>query len=88
MRKSRVLVLNEADNLSQFDNACIVSISKTDLDDLKLLQQYLPEDLSKSDFTDKEKEVIKKYNEFIDSIRTKNKSSIVTIDFGLKKIKI
>lgn len=88
MRKSRVLVLNEADNLSQFDNACIVSLSKTDLDDLKLLQQYLPEDLSKSDFTDKEKEVIKKYNEFIDSIRTKNKSSIVTIDFGLKKIKI
>ena len=48
MRKSRVLVLNEADNLSQFDNACIVSLSKTDLDDLKLLQQYLPEDLSKN----------------------------------------
>ena len=88
MRKSRVLVLNETDDLSQFDNACIVSLSKTDLDDLKLLQQYLPEDLSKNDFTDKEKEVIKKYNEFIDSIRTKNKSSIVTIDFGLKKIKI
>lgn len=88
MRKSRILVLNEADNLSQFDNACIVSLSKTDLDDLKLLQQYLPEDLSKNDFTDKEKEVIKKYNKFIDSIRTKNKSSIVTIDFGLKKIKV
>lgn len=88
MRKSRVLVLNEADNLTQFDNACIVSLSKTDLDDLKLLQQYLPEDLFKNDFTDKEKEVIKKYNEFIDSIRTKNKSSIITIDFGLKKIKV
>ena len=88
MRKSRVLILNEADNLTQFDNACIVSLSKTDLDDLKLLQQYLPEDLSKSDFTDKEKEVIKKYNEFIDSVRTKNKSSIITIDFGLRKIKI
>lgn len=88
MKKSRILVLNEADNLNQFDNACIVSLSKTDLDDLKLLQQYLPEDLSKNNFTDKEKEVIKKYNKFIDSIRTKNKSSIVTIDFGLKKIKI
>lgn len=87
MRKSRVLVLNEADNLTQFDNACIVSLSKTDLDDLKLFQQYLPE-ISKDDFTDKEKEVIKKYNEFIDSVKTKNKSSIITIDFGLKKIKI
>lgn len=87
MRKSRVLVLNEADNLTQFDNACIVSLSKTDLDDLKLFQQYLPE-VSKGDFTDKEKEVIKKYNEFIDSVKTKNKSSIITIDFGLKKIKI
>ena len=85
MRKSRVLVLNETDDLSQFNNACIVSLSKTDLDDLKLLQQYL-QDLSKND---KEKEeVIKKYNEFIDSIKTKNKSSIVTIDFGLKKMKI
>ena len=88
MKKSRVLILNEADNLTQFDNACIVSLSKTNLDDLKLLQKYLPEDLFKNDFTDKEKEVIKKYNEFIDSVRTKNKSSIVTIDFGLKKIKI
>ena len=88
MRKSKILILNEADNLTQFDKACIVSLSKTDLDDLKLLQQYLPEDLSKNDFTDKEKEVIKKYNEFIDSVRTKNKNSIITIDFGLKKIKI
>ena len=88
MRKSRVLILNEENNLSQFDNACIVSLSKTDLDNLKLLQQYLPEDLFKNDFTDKEKEVIKKYNEFIDLVRTKNKNSIVTIDFGLKKIKI
>lgn len=88
MRKSRVLVLNEADDLTQFDKACIVSLSKTDLDDLKLLQQYLPENLSKNDFTDKEKEVIKKYNEFIDLIKTKNKSSIITIDFGLKKIKV
>lgn len=87
MRKSKVLILSEADNLTQFDNACIVSLSKTDLDNLKLLQQYLPEDLSKNYFTDKEKEVIKKYNEFIDSVKTKNKSSIITIDFGLKKIK-
>lgn len=88
MRKSRVLVLNEKDDLNQFDSACIVSLSKTDLDNLKLLQQYLPEDLNKKDFTDNEKEVIKKYNEFIDSLKQKNKSSIITIDFGLKKINI
>lgn len=87
-RKSRVLILNEKDDLIQFNNACIVSISKTDLDNLKLLQQYLPEDLNKEDFTDNEKEVIKKYNEFIDSLKQKNKSSIMTIDFGLKKVKI
>ena len=74
--------------MSQFNNACIVSLSKTDLDNLKLLQQYLPEDLSKENFTDKEKEVIEKYNDFLDSLKTKNKSSIVTVDFGLKKIKI
>ena len=88
MRKSRVLILNEKDNLNQFDNACICSLSKTDLDDLKLLQQYLPKDLLKDDFSDEEKEAIKKYNEFINSLKTKNKSSIITIDLGLKKIKI
>lgn len=88
MRKSRVLVLNEKDDLNQFDSACIVSLSKTDLDNLKLFQQYLPEDLNKKNFTDNEKEVIKKYNEFIDSLKQKNKSSIITIDFGLKKINI
>ena len=55
MRKSRVLILDKKDDLSQFNNACIVSLSKTDLDNLKLLQQYLPEDLSKENFTDKEK---------------------------------
>ena len=88
MRKSRVLILDKKDDLSQFNNACIVSLSKTDLDNLKLLQQYLPEDLSKENFTDKEKEVIEKYNDFLDSLKTKNKSSIVTVDFGLKKIKI
>ena len=88
MRKSRVLLLNETDNLAQFDNVCICSLSKTDLDNLKLLQQYLPKDLSRKDFNDNEKEVIKKYNEFIDSLRMKNKSSILQVDFGLKKIKI
>ena len=87
-RKSRVLILNEKDDSTQFNNACIVSLSKTDLDNLKLLQQYLPEDLNREDFTDSEKEVIKKYNEFIDSLKQKNKSSIVTIDFGLKRIKV
>lgn len=87
-RKSRVLILNEKDDLTQFNNACIVSLSKTDLDNLKLLQQYLPEDLNREDFTDSEKEVIEKYNEFIDSLKQKNKSSIVTIDFGLKRIKV
>lgn len=88
MRKSRVLLLNESENLNQFDNVCICSLSKTDLDNLKLFQQYLPKDLSKDNFTDSEKEVIIKYNEFIDSLRTKNKSSILQVDFGLKKIKI
>ena len=87
MRKSRVLILNEKNNLNQFDNTCIVSLSKIDLDNLRLLQQYLP-DLSKDEFTDKEKEGIKKYNEFIDSLKIKNKSSIIAVDFGLKKIKI
>lgn len=88
MRKSRVLLLNETENLTQFDNVCICSLSQTDLDNLKLLQQYLPKDLSKKEFTDNEKEVIRKYNEFIDSLRAKNKSSIIQVDFGLKKIKI
>ena len=88
MRKNRVLILNEKDNLAQFDKACIISLSRTDLDNLKLFQQYLPEDLSKNSFTDEEKEVIQKYNEFIDSLKTKNKSSIIQIDFGLKKIKV
>ena len=74
--------------MAQFDKACIISLSRTDLDNLKLFQQYLPEDLSKNSFTDEEKEVIQKYNEFIDSLKTKNKSSIIQIDFGLKKIKV
>lgn len=87
MRKSRVLILKEEDN-SQFNNACIVSLSKADLDDFKLLQQYLPKDLSRNNFTDKEKESIVKYNEFIDYLKQKNKSFIITIDFELKKIKI
>lgn len=88
MRKSRVLVLNEDDNLNQLNNACIVSLSKTDLDNFKLLQQYLPKDLTKVCFTDEEKKVIKKYNEFLDFLKSKNKSSIFQIDFGVKKIKI
>ena len=88
MRKSRVLILDKEDDLSQFDDACIVSLSKTDLDNLKLFKKYLPENLSKDNFTEKEKEVIKKYNDFLDSLKTKNKSSIVLVDFGLKKIKI
>lgn len=84
--KSRVLLLDEQKNLNQIKEACIVSLSKTDLDDLKLLQQYLPEDLSKENFTEEEVEVIKKYNNFIDSLKSKNKSSIITIDFTLEKI--
>ena len=40
MRKNRVLILNEKDNLAQFDKACIISLSRTDLDNLKLFQQY------------------------------------------------
>lgn len=88
MRKNRVLILNENEDLSQFDKACITSISKVDLDNLKLLQQYLPKDLSKKTFTNKEKEVISKYNIFLDSLKEKNKSSIIVIDFSLKKIKI
>ena len=90
MRKSRALILNEEDDLSQFHNACICSLSKTDLDNLKLFRKYLPEikSLSENNFTEKERDIIKKYNDFIDSLKIKNKSSIVQIDFELKKIKI
>lgn len=88
MRKSRILVLNEKDNLNQFCDACIVSLSRTDLDNLKLLQQYLPKDLTKECFTDEEKAIISKYNNFLDSIKSKNKSSTFQIDFGVQKIKL
>ena len=88
MRKSRVLILNEEKDLDQMNNTCIVSLSKTDLDNLKLFKQYLPKFLNKENFTNEEKEIIKKYNNFIDSLKTKNKSSILIVDFWLKKIKI
>lgn len=88
MRKNRILILNENDILNQFCNACIVSLSRADVDNLKLLQQYLPKDLTKKCFTDEEKAVIIKYNNFLDSIKSKNKSSTFQIDFGVKKIEL
>lgn len=82
MGKIRVLVLSE--NSNKFEGAYIVTLSKTDYDNLKLLEKYLP-NLNKKVFSDKEKEIIDKYNDFIDNIKFKSKSSIITIDTSLKK---
>lgn len=85
MGKTRVLVLSE--NLNKFEGAYIVTLSKTDYDNLKLLEKYLP-NLNKKVFSDKEREIIDKYNDFIDNIKSKSKSSIITIDTSLKRINI
>jgi len=88
MRQCRALIVNENFNgLDEFNEAYIVSLSKTDSDNLKLLKQYLPEDLNK-EFTEQEKEAIRKYNSYIDVIKSKSRSSAIQIDFGLKKIKV
>lgn len=88
MRQCRALIINEnLEGLEEFNEAYIVSLSKNDSDNLKLLKQYLPNNLDK-EFTEQEKEAIKKYNDYIDLIKSKSKSSTIQIDFGLKKIKI
>lgn len=88
MRQCRALIVDEnLTGLDEFKQAYIVSLSKTDSDNLKLLRQYLP-DLNKESFTDQEREAIEKYNNYIDVIKSKSKSSQIQIDFGLKKIKV
>lgn len=84
MRQFKALIIDSQDK-NNFDNSFIVSLSKTDYDTLKLLRQYLP-NLDKTEFNDQEKEVIEKYNKFIDNLRDKAKSAAIQVDFGLKKI--
>lgn len=65
----------------------IVNISKIEYDNLNLLKQYLPK--KKKKYSDKEKEVIQKYNDYIEQIvLKKEKSKNIKIDIILEKIDI
>lgn len=81
MRQYKVLI-SEQEN---FDNSFIVSLSKTEYDNLKLLRQYIPN--SKKDYyTEEEKEAITKFNSFIRELKDKSRNSSVQIDIALKTI--
>jgi hypothetical protein len=84
VQKSLILDSYEENDLN---NAHIVSLSIIDLDNLKLLKQYLP-DLNKKEFNEQEKEAINKYNNFIESLKEKSKSTSLRLDLVLKKIDI
>ena len=79
MRQYKALIA-ENDN---FETSSLVSLSKTDYDNLKLLRQYLPEE--KEEYDENEKEAILKYNNFIEDLRVKSKSSSIQVDIALKK---
>lgn len=83
VQKSLILESYEENDL----NAHIVSLSIIDLDNLKLLKQYLP-DLNKKEFNEQEKEAINKYNNFIEYLKEKSKSTSLRFDLVLKKINI
>lgn len=81
MRQYKVLI-SEQEN---FDNSFIVSLSKTEYDNLKLLRQYIPNS-KKDSYTEEEKEAITKFNSFIRELKDKSRNSSVQIDIALKTI--
>lgn len=69
------------------NDSIICSLSKTDDDNLKLLQACLPEE-GKLELTDLEKEAVNRYNDFIDKIIDVNKGKAIMIDLKLHKRKL
>ena len=78
MAKNKILV----------NNSIICSLSQIDSDNLKLLKANLPNNKSKDQFTDLDKQAIKKYNEFLSAMILKNKGKMILIDSCEQEIEI
>lgn len=64
------------------DVEVLILISKIDLDNLKLLKEYLPKN-KKTDYNKEEIEAINKYNNFVNNLLINNKKIDLNIDLNI-----